>query len=70
MRNRFNELIQTTNDNTTQTTNNNNTTLTPPQCKKLKMAVFFSHSRTESTNVSDEFDQYCEIPEISLEEES
>ncbi|CAG8748420.1 4516_t:CDS:1, partial [Ambispora leptoticha] len=69
MRHQFNELIQTTNDNTTQTTNDN-ITLTSPQRKKPKMAVFFSYSRTESTNaVPDEFDRYCEIPEIPLEEE-
>ncbi|CAG8764222.1 3687_t:CDS:2, partial [Racocetra fulgida] len=57
MRHQFNELIQTTNDNTTQTTNDN-ITLTSPQRKKPKMAVFFSYSRTESTNaVPDEFDR-------------
>ncbi|CAG8853330.1 38599_t:CDS:1, partial [Gigaspora margarita] len=59
---------QTTNDNTAPT-NNNNTTSTSHQRKKPKMAAFFSYSRTENV-APDEFDRYCELPEVSLEEES
>jgi|GEM_PF-1403063 len=70
MRRQFNEMnsTQTTNDNTAPT-NNNNTTSTSHQRKKPKIAAFFSYSRTENV-APDEFDRYCELPEISLEEES
>ncbi|CAG8853028.1 38169_t:CDS:2, partial [Gigaspora margarita] len=48
---------------------NNNNTISN-QSKKPKMSAFFSHLQTENTNtVPDEFDRYCELPEISLDEE-
>ncbi|CAG8837126.1 26123_t:CDS:2, partial [Gigaspora margarita] len=69
MRHQFDELnsTQTTNNDTTPANNNNTIS---NQFKKPKMSVFFSHLRTENTNtVSNEFDRYCELPEISLDEE-
>ncbi|CAG8652875.1 43728_t:CDS:2 [Gigaspora margarita] len=69
MRSQFNEL-QPTNNNITPT-NNDDTAVTLHQRKKAKMSEFFSHSRTENTNIEpDEFDWYCQVPEISLDEES
>ncbi|CAG8851908.1 5163_t:CDS:2, partial [Gigaspora margarita] len=67
MRCQFNEL-NSTNDNTALT-NNNNTISSSHQRKKLKMAAFFSYSRTENV-APNEFDRYCELPEVSLDEES
>ncbi|CAG8815399.1 1843_t:CDS:2, partial [Gigaspora rosea] len=64
----FNEL-QTTND-TIQTNNDDNTISTSYQHKKRKLTTFFSYSRSGNSNaVPDEFDRYCEIPEVSLDEE-
>ena len=70
MRRKFDELnlTQITNDNTTPT-NNEDTTLVSHQNKKTKMSAFFSYSQTENNTIPDEFDQYCEIPEIFFEEE-
>ncbi|CAG8733400.1 27364_t:CDS:2 [Gigaspora margarita] len=64
MHSQFNELNST--DDNTALTNNNNTL---HQHKKLKMASFFSYSRTENVTPN-EFDRYCELPEVSLDEES
>ncbi|KAF0474831.1 zinc finger bed domain-containing protein 1-like [Gigaspora margarita] len=69
MRRQFDKLnsTQTTNDDTTPANNNNTIS---NQSKKSKMSAFFSHLRTENTNtMPDEFDRYCELPEISLDEE-
>ncbi|CAG8786871.1 46543_t:CDS:2, partial [Gigaspora margarita] len=60
----FNELNST--DNNTVPTNNNNTS---HQHKKLKMVSFFSYLRTENV-ISNKFDYYYELPEVSLDEES
>ncbi|KAF0472903.1 hypothetical protein F8M41_024962 [Gigaspora margarita] len=60
-------LIQTTNDNTAPT-NDNNATSISHQRKKPKMAAFFSYSQTEII-ASNEFDRYCELSNVSLEEE-
>ncbi|CAG8492855.1 2695_t:CDS:2, partial [Gigaspora rosea] len=69
MRHQFDELnlTQATNNDTTLVNNDNTIS---HQYKKPKMSAFFSHLRTENTNtVPDEFDRYCEFPEISLDEE-
>ncbi|CAG8623251.1 18842_t:CDS:2 [Gigaspora rosea] len=63
----FDEL-NSTNDKTAPT-NNNNAISSSHQRKKLKMAAFFSYSRAENV-APNEFDRYCELPEVSLDEES
>ncbi|CAG8677963.1 8354_t:CDS:2, partial [Racocetra fulgida] len=52
--------------------NDDNLTLTfSHPCKKSKMSTFFTHLRTENSNdESNEFDRYCELQEVSLDEGS
>ncbi|CAG8662774.1 18110_t:CDS:2, partial [Gigaspora rosea] len=68
MRRQFNELCS--NDNTTSTTNDDNPSSTSShQRKKTKISSFFTHLQTENSNVEpDEFEQYCEVSEVSLDE--
>ncbi|CAG8680950.1 19439_t:CDS:2, partial [Cetraspora pellucida] len=65
----FNELCPTpTSDN-----NNNDDSILVflHSYKKSKMSTFFMYLQTENSNIeSNEFDQYCQLPEISLNEES
>ncbi|CAG8810944.1 1518_t:CDS:2, partial [Cetraspora pellucida] len=73
MRQQFNELclIQTFNNNLTSTNDNNPSLTSLYQCKKTKISAFFMHLHTENSNVEpDEFDRYCELPSIALDEKS
>ncbi|KAF0519715.1 hypothetical protein F8M41_016469 [Gigaspora margarita] len=63
IKSQFNEL-NSTDDNTAPTNNNN----TSHQHKKLKMVTYFSYSQTENVTPN-EFDHYCELPEVSLDKD-
>jgi hypothetical protein len=72
MRQQFDELQSINNDdaiNNNDPTSDNETTNVLHKRKKSKMSTFFAHLRTQNFGVErDEFDRYCEIPEISLDE--
>ncbi|KAF0448988.1 zinc finger bed domain-containing protein 1-like [Gigaspora margarita] len=79
MRQQYNELCLTQTDNLSTTDNTSTTTDNPfltssHQRKKTKISTFFIHLHTENSENSNiepnEFEQYCEIPEISLDEGS
>ncbi|CAG8798947.1 6780_t:CDS:2, partial [Cetraspora pellucida] len=68
MHHQFNELCPTP---TSDDDINNDLILAfSHSCKKSKMSTFFMHLRTENSNVEfNEFDQYYQLLEISLDEE-
>ncbi|CAG8841249.1 29690_t:CDS:1, partial [Gigaspora margarita] len=69
----FNELCPTQTNNPLTTTDNSSLT-SSYQRKKTKISIFFTYLCTENSENSNvkpnEFDRYCEISEISLDEGS